>query len=127
MCDFLISNHFDEEVVGVFRMNKICGSVLCSLNEADMKELGLMALGDRRRLQSFIKKEFPNATTSNTLKELEPNCACVSTTPSSSCIYALIPYNYASQVQDTSHDSDTCADITTTEDSGDIDDSLSVC
>ena len=52
---FLNCNEFDEEVVGIFKMNKIYGSVPCTLNEADMKEL---ALGDQRRLQSLIKKEF---------------------------------------------------------------------
>ena len=72
VCDFLVNNRFDEEVVGIFRVNKICGSVLWSLNESDMKELGLTALGDRRRLQCLVKKNIrvPLNTTAD-VTELE--------------------------------------------------------
>ena len=31
--------YFDEELVRIFRANKICGNVLKSLNEPDVKEL----------------------------------------------------------------------------------------
>ena len=72
VCDFLVNNRFDEEVVGSFRVNKICGSVLWSLNESDMKELELTALGDRRRLQCLVKKNIrvPLSTTAD-VTELE--------------------------------------------------------
>ena len=55
--DFLTTNSFDEEVVKVFRSNKINGKVLSLLTEQDFKELGLAALGDRRLL-SHLLKEF---------------------------------------------------------------------
>ena len=55
--DFLTTNSFDEEVVKVFRCNKINGKVLSLLTEEDLKELGLAALGDRRLL-SHLLKEF---------------------------------------------------------------------
>ena len=55
--DFLTTNSFDEEVVKVFRSNKINGKVLSLLTEEDLKELGLAALGDRRLL-SHLLKEF---------------------------------------------------------------------
>ena len=55
--DFLTTNSFDEEVVKVFRSNKINGKVLSLLTEEDFKELGLAALGDRRLL-SHLLKEF---------------------------------------------------------------------
>ena len=57
VCDFLADNNFDEEVVIVFRRNKINGKVLSLLTEEDFKELGLAALGDRRLL-SHLLKEF---------------------------------------------------------------------
>ena len=60
VCEFL-KKHFNE-VVRIFRANKICGSVLWSLNEPDMKELGLTALGDRRRLQCLIKSQVSQNT-----------------------------------------------------------------
>ena len=63
-----------------FQTNKICGSVLCSLNEADMKELGLMVLGDRRRLQSFVKKELTNPTACISWKQPGAPHACVTRT-----------------------------------------------
>ena len=54
--DFLTANNFDEEVVKVFRCNKINGKVLSLLTEADFKELGLTALGDRRLLSHLLKE-----------------------------------------------------------------------
>ena len=54
--DFLTTNSFDEEVVEVFRCNKISGKVLSLLTEEDFKELGLKALGDRRLLSHLLKQ-----------------------------------------------------------------------
>ena len=126
VCDFLTNNHFDEEVVGIFKTNKICGSVLSSLNEADLKELGLTALGDRRRLQSLIKRELQNDISArNTLTELEANYACVSTPPSLSYLALL-----HTQPEDTSHKSNVGHDTGLTLEDGDVDDkddSPSVC
>lgn len=60
--DFLMTNGFDEEVVEVFRCNKISGKVLSLLTEEDFKELGLTALGDRRLL-SHLLQEFKKVIT----------------------------------------------------------------
>ena len=54
--DFLVVNNFDEEVVKVFRCNKINDKVLSLLTEEDFKELGLTALGDRRLLSHLLKE-----------------------------------------------------------------------
>lgn len=54
--DFLTSNNFDEEVVQVFRSNKITGKVLSLLSDEDFKELGLTALGDRRLLSHLLQQ-----------------------------------------------------------------------
>ena len=54
--DFLAANNFDEEVVKVFRSNKINGKVLYLLTEEDFRELGLTALGDRRLLSQLLKE-----------------------------------------------------------------------
>lgn len=51
VCDFLMKCKFDEEVIQIFQLSKISGSVLVMLSDTDMKELGLTALGDRKRLQ----------------------------------------------------------------------------
>ena len=53
--DFLAANNFDEEVVKVFRSNKINGKVFL-LTEEDFRELGLTALGDRRLLSQLLKE-----------------------------------------------------------------------
>lgn len=51
----LEDNKFDEEVVQIFLDNKIDGSSLLELTTAEMKELGIVALGDRKRLERVIK------------------------------------------------------------------------
>lgn len=52
--DILTKAGFDEEVVKVFRVNKIDRSLLVALDKDDMKELGIVALGDRKKLQMLI-------------------------------------------------------------------------
>ena len=53
---FLIENGFDEEVVELFRCNKIRGKVLKLLTDGDMKEMGLTAIGDRRLLNHLLQQ-----------------------------------------------------------------------
>lgn len=50
VCSLLQTNGFDDEVVEIFRTNKIDGSTLLELNSDDLKELGIVALGDRKKL-----------------------------------------------------------------------------
>ena len=45
---------FDTEIVQIFVSNKIDRSVLATLTTQDMKELGIVALGDRKKLQFLI-------------------------------------------------------------------------
>ena len=42
-------------VVEIFRENRIDGSVLIDLTVDDMKELGVKALGDRKKLNQLIE------------------------------------------------------------------------
>ena len=70
VCEFLMKYEFDEEVVQIFRVNKISGSVLVLLSDTDMKELGLTALGDRKRLQ-FLLKKTPTKLSGQFLNEEE--------------------------------------------------------
>ena len=52
----LLSNAgFDTEIVQIFVSNKIDRSVLATLTTEDMKELGIVALGDRKKLQFLIE------------------------------------------------------------------------
>ena len=48
VCDFLVQNGFDYEVVGAFRQNKIDWDVFAQLDRDDIRELGVTALGDRK-------------------------------------------------------------------------------
>ena len=56
ICDLLLENGFDRSVAGVFRDKKIDGAVLVDLDKDDMKELGISALGDRKKLQQLINQ-----------------------------------------------------------------------
>ena len=51
----LIERDFAEDVVEIFRENRINGIVLRDLTVDDMKELGVKALGDRKKLSSLIE------------------------------------------------------------------------
>ena len=53
VCKLLQANGFEVEVAEVFLENKIDGSTLLDLNSEDLKELGITALGDRKRLQKL--------------------------------------------------------------------------
>ena len=51
VCRLLSDAGFDNTVVEIFRENKVDLEVLISLDKEDMLELGVVALGDRKRLQ----------------------------------------------------------------------------
>ena len=52
----ILEEEFDEEVVQTFRRNKIDIDTLLELTSEDMKELGIVALGDRKRLTKLINR-----------------------------------------------------------------------
>ena len=54
VCQLLIERDFAEDVVEIFRENRIDGIVLRVLTVDDM-ELGVKALGDRKKLSSLIE------------------------------------------------------------------------
>ena len=56
VCELLLKEGFDEEVVAVFKKNKINGKALLLLKDEDMKSLGLDAIGDRVTLQDLITR-----------------------------------------------------------------------
>ena len=68
VCTLLKTNGFDDDVVEVFRANKIDGSTLKELNSEDLKELGIIALGDRKRLERVKKADGSVVTASPSLK-----------------------------------------------------------
>ena len=54
--DILETNGFDCEVVDAFRENKVDWEVFTQLGKDDIKELGITALGDRKKLQQLITR-----------------------------------------------------------------------
>ena len=56
ICELLLENGFDNSVSSVFCDNKVDGAVFVDLDKDDMKELGISALGDRKKLQQLIYK-----------------------------------------------------------------------
>lgn len=52
----ILAEEFDEEVVKTFRMNKIDGETLLELTQEDLKELGIFALGDRKKLAKLTAR-----------------------------------------------------------------------
>lgn len=56
MCRHLRREGFEEGVIDIFRQNKIDTVVFLKLNRADFQELGVTAIGDRRRLQIVKEK-----------------------------------------------------------------------
>ena len=55
VCELLRENGFDEEVAQAMLINKIDGATLLDLDSQDLKELGIVALGDRKRLQKLLQ------------------------------------------------------------------------
>lgn len=56
ICKLLLENGFDRSVTAIFHDNKVDGTVFVELDKDDMKELGISALGDRKKLQQLIDK-----------------------------------------------------------------------
>lgn len=56
VCQFLRKNDFEENVIRAFRVNKVRGRVLPLLNDEDLKQLELAALGDRKYLQHLLSR-----------------------------------------------------------------------
>ena len=56
VCHFLKRNDFEENVIQAFRVNKVRGRVLPLLNDEDLKQLELAALGDRKYLQHLLSR-----------------------------------------------------------------------
>lgn len=56
VCQFLRKNDFEEKVIQAFRVNKVRGRVLPLLNDEDLKQLEVAALGDRKYLQHLFSK-----------------------------------------------------------------------
>ena len=54
VCQFLRKNDFEEKVIQAFKVNKVRGRVLPLLNDEDLKQLELAALGDRKYLQHLL-------------------------------------------------------------------------
>jgi len=58
-CDILTSYNFDDDVVQVFRSNKIDGSIFLELTQEDFKELGVVSLGDRKKMERLKSMANP--------------------------------------------------------------------
>ena len=56
VCDLLVQNGFDYGVVDAFRKNKIDWDVFAQLDRDDIQELGVTALGNRKKLVQLIAK-----------------------------------------------------------------------
>ena len=60
LCSLLKENGLDGDVIEVFRCNKIDGAVLLDLNKEDLKELGIVALGDQKKIEKIRSLHPPN-------------------------------------------------------------------
>ena len=64
VCRFIEEKGFEEDVIELFRVNRIRGQVLSMLTDEELKELGIVALGDRKLLLKFFQctPDFANST-----------------------------------------------------------------
>ena len=76
VCNMLLTNGFDNDVVDVFRENKVDLDVFIQLDKDDIRELGVIALGDRKKLQQLIVK-LQNLEKNNE-KEADGSSVCFS-------------------------------------------------
>ena len=53
VCSLLKESGFDTDVVETFQKNKIDGTTFLDLDADDLKVLGVVALGDRKRIQKL--------------------------------------------------------------------------
>ena len=56
LCEILTGEKFDEDVVESFRKNKIDGETFLELDHDDLKELGIIALGDRKKVKKLQQR-----------------------------------------------------------------------
>ncbi len=56
ICDLLREEDFEEDVIDVFRKNRIDSSTFLELTREDFLELGVTALGDRKKLLKMKDK-----------------------------------------------------------------------
>lgn len=59
VCEVLKTSRppFDDNLISVVCSNKITGDVLIDVNEQDLRELGVAAFGDRKRLLQLVAQE----------------------------------------------------------------------
>ena len=55
VCSFIEQKGFEDDVIELFRVNRIRGPALSLLTEEDLKELGVAALGDRKILLKLFQ------------------------------------------------------------------------
>ena len=53
VCSLLKERGLDDDVIEIFRTNKIDGAVFLELNKEDLKELGIVALGDLKKIRNI--------------------------------------------------------------------------
>lgn len=72
-----MDNGFNISVVEVFHRNKVDGEVFVELDSNDMKELGISALGDRKKLQKLQNSERRGDSSGDScmLADLTPSCS----------------------------------------------------
>ena len=57
VCEFIAEKGFEEDVIELFRVNRIRGPVLSLLTDAELKELGVAAMGDRKLLLKLFQSD----------------------------------------------------------------------
>lgn len=56
MCKWLEGEGFEDDILDVFRSNRIDSKIFLELNKDDFEDLGVTALGDKKRLNLLKKK-----------------------------------------------------------------------
>ena len=69
LCDILTTNDFDADVVETFRTNKIDGNTFLELNSGDLKELGITALGDRKKIERLKATKVTGKSKAKTVRD----------------------------------------------------------
>ena len=66
VCCFIAEKGFEKDVIELFRVNRIRGPVLSLLTDAELKELGVAALGDRKLLLKLFQHTSSSKASSST-------------------------------------------------------------
>ena len=64
VCELLTKKGFDEDVIAVFKANKIDGETLLDLDDDEMTKLGLKAMADRKKLRKLIRSQYQSGGSS---------------------------------------------------------------